>query len=82
MYIPLGVYYIGMGLHGDCGGAEKLELQRIDAGLYVDGMGGCYLCPSEFLIANGLLPVPEILAALMEEIMLGFPEIICIEFSD
>lgn len=71
-----------MNFHDDCYGAEKLGLQRIDAGLYVDGVGGCYLCPSEFLIANGLLPVPEIRIALLEEIALGFPEIICIEFSD
>jgi hypothetical protein len=61
---------------------KPLELQRIDAGLYIDGAGGCYLCPSEFLVANGLPPAPEIRAALLEEITLGFPEIICIEFSD
>ena len=71
-----------MSFHEDCVRAETLDLQRIDAGLYVDGMGGCYLCVSEFLAANGLPPVPEIRAALLEEVALGFPEIICIEFSD
>lgn len=71
-----------MSFHDDCGHAQPLELQRIDAGLYIDGAGGCYLCPSEFLAANGLSPAPEIRAALLEEIALGFPEIICIEFSD
>jgi hypothetical protein len=71
-----------MSFHDYCGDAQPLELQRIDAGLYTDGAGGCYLCPSEFLVANGLPPAPEIRAALLEEITLGFPEIICIEFSD
>ncbi len=61
---------------------KQPRLQRLDAGLYVDEAGGCYLCVSEFLAAHRLPDAPEVREALLEEITLGFPEIICIEFSD
>lgn len=59
-----------------------MDLTRIDAGLYVDPKGGCYLCISEFLEANGLPNVHALREVLLEEISLGFPEIACVEFSD
>ena len=59
-----------------------MDLRRIEAGLYMDGAGGCYLCVSEFLAAQRLPNMPEVRDVLMEEISLCFPEITCIEFSD
>jgi len=59
--------------------AQLRKLQRIDAGLYIDGTGGCYLCVSEFLVASRLPDKPEIREMLREEVSLGYPAITCIE---
>jgi hypothetical protein len=60
----------------------RAALRQIEAGLYVDGTGGCYLCIGEFLAAQRLPDAPEVREVLLEEISLCFPEITCIEFSD
>jgi len=67
---------------GGRGKGQPMDLRRIDAGLYVDGAGGWYLCISEFLAAQRLPDAPEVREVLLEEIDLCFPEITCIEFSD
>jgi len=67
---------------GGSGNGQPMDLRRIDAGLYVDGAGGCYLCISEFLAAQRLPDMPAVREVLLEEISLCFPEITCIEFFD
>jgi hypothetical protein len=59
---------------------QAAELEQIGGGLYIDSAGGCYLCVSEFLAANGFPIGVRIREALMEEAAQGFPEITCIEF--
>lgn len=60
---------------------RTLYLRKIDAGLYVDGAGGCYLCISEFLAACQLPDVPAGRDAVLQEARLYFPEIVCIELG-
>jgi len=61
---------------------KTMYLRRIDAGLYVDGAGGCYICVSQFLAAQRLPNMPAVREVLLEEISLCFPEFTCIEFPD
>ena len=81
--IPSGVYRllacVMLKQNQPCG--RTLYLRRIDAGLYVDGVGGCYLCISEFIAAYKLPDVPAVRDALLEEASLCFPEIVCVELS-
>ena len=60
---------------------RTLYLRRIDSGLYVDGVGGCYLCISEFIAAARLPDVPAVRDAVLQEATLCFPEIVCIKLS-
>ncbi len=61
---------------------RTMYLRRIEAGLYVDGAGGCYLCISEFLAACQLPDVPAVRDAVLQEATLCFPEIVCIKLAD
>lgn len=61
---------------------RSLYLRRIDDALYVDDVGGCYICISEFLAAQCLPDVPAIREVVLEEISLSFPQFTCIEFPD
>lgn len=82
-YIPLGVYksLVCVMPKQKQPRGRTLYLGRIDAGLYVDGAGGCYLCISEFIAGCRLPDVPAVRNAVLQEATLCFPEIICIELS-
>ena len=60
----------------------RAGFRQIASGLYVDDAGGCYICIGEFIAANQLPDAPEVREVLLEEIIMDFPEITCIEFSD
>ncbi len=68
--------------HRNSRDVQPMDLRRIDAGLYVDDAGGCYICISEFLAAQRLPDVPAVREVLLEEIGQCFPEITCVEFSN